>query len=112
MPRYEPFSWRPICQAPFEGIAYLEVDECSAALAAAELVAAALGRGDDRLSKDAAAWLKGHREDVRKIGAARARAAVERVYESSELRELWDENGDDTAWHVEVRELLKRLAAD
>ena len=92
--------------------AYLEVDECSAALAAAELVAAALGRGDDRLSKDAAVWLKGHREEVRKIGAARARAAVERVYESSELRELWDENGDDTAWHVEVRDLLKRLAAD
>jgi hypothetical protein len=35
---------------------------------------------------------------------------VERVFESSELRELWDENGEDTDWHADVRELLKRLA--
>jgi hypothetical protein len=89
---------------------YLEVDEASAALAAAELVAAALGKGDDRLSDDAASWLAEHRAAARDVGARRARRAVQRVLESSELRELWDENGDDTEWHAEVRELLKRLA--
>ncbi|XXT17977.1 DUF4259 domain-containing protein [Sorangium sp. So ce429] len=90
--------------------AYLEVDECSAALAAAELVAAALGRGDDRLNDDAAAWLQDHRDEIRGVGAARARRAVERVAQGSELRELWDENGADTEWHAGVRELLKRLS--
>ena len=87
----------------------LEVDEASAALAAAELVAAALDKGDDRLNADAAAWLTIHRAAVREIGAARARKAVARAYESSELRELWDENGEDTEWHRDVRELLTRL---
>jgi hypothetical protein len=89
---------------------YVEVDDASAALAAAELVAAALGKGDDRLDEDAAAWLAGHRDAVRAIGADRARRAVERVFANSELRELWGENGDDTDWHVDVRALIARLA--
>lgn len=92
--------------------AYLEVDEASSALAAAELVAAALGRGEGRLTEEGVEWLKEHRDDVRAIGATRARQAVERLYQSSELRELWNENGPDTEWHADVRELLKRLAAD
>ena len=96
--------------ADAEADAYLEVDEASAALAAAELVAAALGKGDERLNDDATEWLEDHRAAVRAIGSARARRAVERVYEASELRELWDENGDDTEWHADVRELLDRLA--
>ena len=89
---------------------YLELDECSAALAAAELVAAALGKGTDRLNEDASTWLDEHREIAREIGAEIASRAVERVFRESELRELWDENGSDTNWHAEVRELLRRLA--
>lgn len=89
---------------------YLEVDEASAAIAGAELVAAALGKGDDRLSPDALTWLARHRRAVAAIGAPRARAAVERVWEASELRELWDENGDDSPWHAGVQELLRRLS--
>lgn len=91
--------------------AYLEFDESAAALAAAEFVAAALGHGDDRLSEDALGWLEDHREAARAVGAEGARRAVERVYAHSEMRELWDENGNDTEWHADVRELLKRLAA-
>lgn len=89
---------------------YLDVDEAAAALVAAELVAAALGHGEDRLRKDAARWLAANRDAVRKIGARRARQAVERVYASSELRALWDESGADSAWHGDVRALLQRLA--
>lgn len=88
---------------------YLEVDECSAALAGAEIVAAAHGRGDDRLIEEAAAWLATNRDAAREIALDRARRAVARVYERSELRELWDENGEDTAWHADVRALLGRL---
>lgn len=88
----------------------LEVDDASAALAAAELVAAALGKGDDRLNSSALTWLADHRAAAATIGATRARRAVERVLESSELRELWDENGSDTDWHRDVRELIQRLS--
>jgi len=90
---------------------YLEVDESSAALAAAELVAAAQGKGDDRLNDDAREWLKEHRNEVADIDVGLAQRAVERVFASSELRELWDESAPDGDWHAEVKELLLRLAA-
>jgi len=82
---------------------------CTAALAAAELVAAAQGHGDDRLNGEAALWLDAHREIARQVGADRARLAVERVYAKSELRELWHEAGPVPEWHADVRELLNRL---
>lgn len=86
-----------------------EVDESSAALAAAELVAAALGQGHERLSENAASWLKTHASTARRVGAERALRALQIVFHNSELRELWDENGSDTAWHADVRELIRRL---
>jgi hypothetical protein len=89
--------------------AYFEVDECSAVLAAAELVAAAHGKGDERLDEDASAWLNENRASASRVDAQLARRAVERVFGASELRELWDENGPDTEWHQGVRELLRRL---
>ncbi len=89
---------------------YLEADDCSVALAAAEVVAAALDRGMDRLCREAAAWLESHQESARKVGAERARRAVQRVLEGSELLELWDEAGVECGWHADVRELLNRLA--
>jgi hypothetical protein len=89
---------------------YLEVDESSAALAAAELVAAAAGKGDDRLNEDVLRWLSAKREAVRTVDLSLARRAVDRVLRSSELLELWNENGGDTEWHAAVRELLRRLS--
>lgn len=89
---------------------YVDVDAASAALAAAELVAAALGKGGDRLNEEAGRWLEAHRDAALEVGAAAARRAVERVVRRSELRELWDESGDASAWHADVRELLHRLA--
>jgi hypothetical protein len=89
---------------------YIDADDACNALAAAELVAAALGRGEERLKSGARKWLEKNRDAVRGIGAARAKRAVSRVFESSELRELWDENGEDTEWHTDVRELLSRLS--
>ena len=92
-----------------EDDAYLEFEPSTAALAAAELVAAAHGKGDERLDEDALAWLDGHRDAARTIDFEQARRAVERVYGKSELRELWDENGEETEWHADVRVLLRRL---
>ena len=89
---------------------YVEADDCCAALAAAELVAAALGRGDDRLDEEALMWLQEHRDAIREMGTSSAERAVSRVYQKSELRDLWNENGPDTEWHADVRELLRRLS--
>lgn len=90
---------------------YLDADECCAVLAAADLVAAARGKGEDRLSQGARTWLAEHRATVAAVEIDLARRAVERVSGASELRELWDENGADTEWHADVRELLRRLSA-
>lgn len=85
-------------------------DSCSAALAAAELVAAAHGRGDDRLNETAAAWLRGNRAEVATIDRKLAHRAVERIVTKSELRDLWSEGGDASEWESDVRELMHRLA--
>jgi hypothetical protein len=89
--------------------AYLDVDDCAPALAAAELVAAAQGRGEDRLSDSAQEWLGAHRGEAA-LDLGLAHRAVTRAFERSELRELWDENGPDNEWHADVRELLRRLS--
>jgi hypothetical protein len=86
--------------------AYLDSDECTPALAAAELVAAAHGKGEDRLNDDAREWLEAHRSEAA-IDLGLARRAVERIFVRSELRELWDENGprlDDEQQHGAPRE--------
>lgn len=90
--------------------AYLDSDVCCAALAAAELVAAALGKGEDRLDAQARTWLTEHHAAI-DVDIGVARGAVERVFRASELRDLWDENGADVEWHEDVRELLRRLGA-
>lgn len=88
---------------------YLDVDDATAAIAAAEVVAAAHGAGDDRLSKYARKWLLEFRVHARRIPLSLALRAVERVYAASELRDLWDDGGADSIWHADVRVLAERL---
>jgi len=88
--------------------AYLDVDEASAAVAAAEFVAAARD-GDlsklDSLQNDFAA----HRQSLTSPHlVALARQALERVLRNSELQELWGE-GQDKSWLNEMSNLLTRL---
>jgi hypothetical protein len=95
--------------------AYLDADEGSEALAAAEVVAAAAGRptAPDAYSEDVIAWAGRHPD----LGAdeliALATAAVDRVTgENSELNELWHEDGPGpNEWDEAVAELRRRLAA-
>ncbi len=75
-----------------------------AALAAAEFVAAAGGKGDERLDEVVSPWLVRHRAEVAAIEVSLARRAVQRVFENSELRELFS---DYAEWHADVRELLE-----
>ncbi len=91
--------------------AYLDVDDATAGVAAAELVAAAHGGGDDRLSPAAKRWLVTSRDEAKAVGAGVALRAVERIYAASELRDLWSEGGGTSEWHDQMRELSRRLEA-
>lgn len=89
---------------------FVDVDDGSAAIAAAEIVAAALGRGGDRLTTAARAWLDQNPNAIVSNDCGLARSAVERVLgPGSELRELWDENGADNPWLADVGSLVRRL---
>ena len=88
---------------------YLEAPEASHALAAAELVAAALTGEDDRLPESFRPRFAKHVDAINDADlAAQARKAVARVLRNSELKELWDDAGDEE-WEEGVRDLVERL---
>lgn len=90
---------------------YIEVDDGSAAIAAAELVAAARDGKIDCLSDDARTWLGHQAERLTESDRDLAARAVHRVLGAdSELAELWDEGGHDSEWRRDVNGLVARLA--
>ena len=94
---------------------YLEAPEASAAIAASEVLAAARDGQISRLPQAAQDWLDGHRSRLATPALITlGHRAVERVLTQSELKELWEEGGDEAqskAWEEGVRELVARLAA-
>jgi hypothetical protein len=89
---------------------YLDADAGSCALAAAEVVAAALGRPADDLPENVTEWLTGHAQAVPETYGEKARAAVARTSgANSELAELWAESDGAQEWLAQVRGLLGRL---
>ena len=91
---------------------WIDVDDGASAVAAAEVVAAALGDHTDRVPEAAIRWLAANRGAVVPEDLSLARRAVERVLGAgSELRGLWDEGEPDNAWSTDIRVLLARLEA-
>lgn len=89
---------------------YLDVDDGSAAIAAAEIVAAACDGKVNRLVEDARTWLGRHGKQLADSDRALAARAIKRVLGSdSELAELWDEHGTDNEWRRDVAGLVARL---
>lgn len=88
---------------------YLEVDEASAAVAAAEIVAALHGHPTYNLPERAQEWLAAHRFEVARDPVNLAVKAVSRVKADSELKELWDESPDVSDWFAKIDDLLDRL---
>ncbi len=88
---------------------YLEAPEASQALAAAEVVAAVKTGEASRLPPDVRAAVAGlgPLPDMALIDGARA--AIVRVLADSELKDLWAESGDDSAWLEDVATLAERL---
>ena len=88
---------------------YLEAPDATIALAAAETIAAAIGKPAPDLPDAVAAVVAvlPHPPDPDLI--ARARAAVERIASDSELRELWEETEDFAEWQSRISDLIQRL---
>jgi hypothetical protein len=90
----------------------LDVDGASAAIAAAELVAESRGqKGQLRLPKDATLWLAAQKVPFPDEVVTLAHQAVTRVLASSELQQLWDEQGPNNDWRIVTQTLLRRLAS-
>ena len=81
------------------------------AIAAAEIVAAANRRPLPGLTDEIAALVAHVAPSVTPDHTARARTAVERVLNASELAELWAETDDADEWRGLVEDLIKRLTA-
>jgi hypothetical protein len=88
---------------------YLEVPAACTALAAAEVLAALLGRPSEGLPPDVARWVSEHSSHELVSLTPSAVTAVRRVLENSELQECWDDTGDSTEWRTVVASLISRL---
>ena len=87
----------------------LDADEGSEAIAAAEIVAALIGRGRGELPEGVAEWMATLAPAEAQALRGHALQALDAVLsEESELRELWAETEDFEAWKGDV-EALKAL---
>lgn len=85
---------------------YVEMPEASSALAAAEVVAALLGKPSTDLPEDVTKWIGANRGLKVASLVRKAKRAVRRVLDNSELADEW---GDDPDWQVRGDDLLRRL---
>ena len=90
--------------------AYLDVDDCCAALAAAEIIASCRdGEVSPDAPDDVKAWIADHPATFTLDDGALAHRAIVRVAAESELQELWDEEAPNEEWHTRVDVLGTRL---
>ena len=88
----------------------VEAADAEEALAAAEVVAALLGKPLEELPEPVEDFLQrnqGKKPDAELV--ALAVKAVKRIRSSSELKELWEASDDAEKWDEVVEELLSRL---
>ncbi len=87
----------------------IEVDERSAALAAAEVVAALKGKPHSGLPESVTSWIVQHHFQPHDALIVLALEAITRVEQSSELQELWEENNEYHLWRSTIADLRHRL---
>ena len=91
---------------------YVEAADASQAIAAAEIIAAALGRPTLAAQREAglANWIARIRPTIDSELASQARDALVRILApNSELRELWEEAEEFPEWQAAVSELGQQL---
>jgi Domain of unknown function (DUF4259) len=93
---------------------YLDADAAIEAVAAAEVLAKAVGRGTqtDAYTKKVDAWLKSLAVKPSPELLSKARAALERILgPDSELQELWEESDDFESWQSSMKALQSAVGA-
>ena len=96
------------------GPEYLDADLAVEAVAAAEIIAKALGRGtqSDAYTEDVDAWIKSISPVPTLTLRSNAHQALSRILGSdSELKELWEESEDPESWESSVRRLQSAMGA-
>lgn len=101
-------DWSTVDAALALDEAYVEAPEASNALAAAEIVAAAIGRPSARLAAEMSGWAAGQ-TDAATQRIASARDAATRVRDDSELRALWEDSDEFEDWKKSIDETISRL---
>lgn len=96
--------------AKVQGASLVEAPDGSAAVAAAEVVAAALGKPRPGLPAELAGWLAKQPKPAIAAQASAARRALRKIEDpkASELRQLWSE-GKSAQWLADVKDLETRL---
>ncbi len=90
---------------------YIEAPDCSTAIAAAEVVAAGLGRASPLLDQAIAEWALANAADATSRRDL-AKRAMTSVSTESELLDLWSESDDseyNKEWLATLNDLLSRL---
>lgn len=88
---------------------YIEIREASNVLAAAALVVAAKTGRMDAVPRDLQDWVRGAKDEL-VLHAPRARDAVRRVREDSELKEAWSDPRSQNDWEAAVSALEMSLS--
>lgn len=83
---------------------------CCRALAAAEVVAACLGRPGPGLPVDVEAWIAQHRSGCPPRLGETAAEVVDEIGSRSELQKLFDEGARNESWHAVLDDLRARLS--
>lgn len=83
-------------------------DDADQAIAASELVAAAIGKPSPLLEGELAAWAAQHSNDATALRPI-ATNAVKLALSNSELNELWSEAEEYSDWQATLGDLISRL---
>lgn len=87
----------------------LDAPDCCEALAAAEIVAALNGKPSEKLPDDLKTWLRTDHGLEAAALTATAIAAVKRIRQESELKDLWAEGDSNSQWLADMADLERRL---
>ena len=95
---------------------YLEAPDCSVALAAAEVVLAGKTADHSRVSEEVSVWLNRRYGFIKKkpvafnsVDVSKSIAAVSKILESSELKELWEDSDFLQPWLDVENGLIDKL---
>lgn len=88
---------------------FLEAIDCCVAIAAAEMVAAAMGMPPADFPQEAEEWLERTAPEYGKQEAVLARRAIARIKANSELKDIWKESELYEEWLGAIEDLERRL---